>query len=160
MSSGKYFGQPSVMDPQRKAYLIEAAAEAQPYPPEAALAKAWLQANLDQYEDLDWQKHVGIGVQLGGDYDVSIQKMAANATRRRVDLVAYRDGTATLIELKDHVDWAAVRQALDYDDLWKTAPQDPPVSAVLVVGRTGDADIMATAAAKGVTVELLPQVQV
>lgn len=148
------------MDPQRKAYLIEAAVEAQPYPPEAALAKAWLTANIDQYDDIDWQKHVGIGVQLGGDYDVSIQKMAANATRRRVDLVAYGHLGATLIELKDHVDWAAVRQALDYEDLWTVAPTDPPVYEVLVVGRTGDADIVATAAAKGVTVELYPQVQV
>jgi hypothetical protein len=147
------------MDPQRKSYLIEAATEAQPYPPEAALARAWLEANLDQYEDIDWQKRVGEGVDLGPDYTPNIQAMAYQATRKRVDLVAYRDDTATLIELKDHVDLAAVRQALAYAELWQVDPADPPVAAVLVVGRTGDAGIAETAAAKGVTVDLMPQVQ-
>ena len=146
------------MDPQRKAYLIECAAEAQPYPPESALAKAWLEANIDQYQDVDWQKRVGRGVELGGDYDPSIQKMAYHATRRRVDLVAYSDLGATIIELKDHVDLAAVRQARDYGDLWHIAPIDPPLVGLVVVGHTGDADIANTAAALGVTVELLPQV--
>src|SRR5215472_7511127 len=129
------------MDPQRKSYLIEAAAEAQPYPPESALAKAWLIANIDQYEDIDWQKRVGLGVNLGGDYPDWVQTMAFNATRKRVDLVAYLAAGATIIELKDHVDLAAVRQALEYAELWKIAPADPPVAAVVVVGRTGDASI-------------------
>ena len=145
------------MDPTRKQYLIEAATEAQPYPPEAALAKAWLTANLDQYDDLDWQKRVGRGVELGDDYSESIQKMAAQATRKRVDLVAYGELGATIIELKDHVDLAAVRQARDYADLWQIAPIDPPLVAVIVVGRTGDVAIADTAAALGITVELLPQ---
>lgn len=148
------------MDPQRRAYLIEAAVEAQPYPPEAALAKAWLQANLDQYQDLDWQVRVGLGVQLGGDYDVSIQKMAYHATRKRADLVAYGDTGATIVELKDHVDLAAVRQAREYGDLWHVDPIDPPLAAVVVVGRTGDAAIADTAAQLGVTVELLPLVRI
>src|SRR5215468_3440154 len=148
------------MDPKRREYLIETAVEAQPYPPEAALAKAWLEANLDQYEDIDFQKHVGFGVELGADYPDYIQRMAFNATRRRVDLVAYKGLEATIVELKDHVDLAAVRQAAEYAVLWRTSPIDPPVVAVLVVGRTGDASIAQTAAALGVTVELLPQVKV
>ena len=147
------------MDPARKAYLIEAAAAAQPYPPEGALAKAWLEANLDQYDDIDWQKHVGYGVDLGPDYPLEIQKMAYNATRKRVDLVAYNAAGATLIELKDHVDLAAVRQARGYAALWQIDPVDPTVAAVVVVGRTGDAAIADTAAALGVTVELLPEAQ-
>jgi len=148
------------MDPQRRAYLIEAAAEAQPYPPEAALAKAWLEANIDQYEDIDWQTRVGPGVQLGGDYAEAIQRMAYQATRKRVDLVAYGAAGATILELKDHVDLAAIRQAREYGDLWQQEPIDPALAAIVVVGRTGDADIAATAAALGVTVELLPLVQV
>lgn len=144
------------MDPQRKSYLIEAACEAQPYPPERALAFNWLTANIDQYDDIDWQKRVGPGLQLGGDYLPGVQAMAYQATRKRADLVAYRNNATTIIELKDHVDLAAVRQALEYAALWKFAPADPPVAAVLVVGNTGDADIVNTAAAQGVTVELMP----
>lgn len=143
------------MDPQRKSYLIEAACEAQPYPPERALAYDWLTANIDQYDDIDWQKRVGPGVQLGGDYSPGVQSMAYHATRKRADLVAYRNNTTTIIELKSHVNLAAVRQALDYAQLWKFAPTDPPVAAVLVVGNTGDADIVNTAAAQGVTVVLM-----
>jgi len=148
------------MDPQRRAVLIESAAEAQPYPPEAALAKAWLEANIDQYWDIDAQVRVGRGVELGDDYSPNIQKMAAQATRKRVDLVAYDEDGATLIELKDHVDLAAVRQAQQYRELWISAPTDPAVIAVVVVGRTGDADIEQTALPFGVTVELFPQVTV
>src|SRR6516164_5737613 len=103
-----------MMDQQRRAYLIEAATEAQPYPPEAALAKAWLEANIDQYDDVDFQKHCGPGLKVGNAYPDYIQKMAYNATRKRADLVAYLDLTATIVEFKDHVDLAAVRQALDY----------------------------------------------
>ena len=143
------------MDPQRKAYLIEAASEAQSYPPERQLAYEWLTANIDQYDDIDWQKRVGPGVRLEGDYSPEIQSMAYQATRKRADLVAYRNDTTTIIELKDHVDLAAVRQALEYARLWVTAPTDPPVAAVVVVGNTGDADIVNTAASQGVTVELL-----
>ena len=148
------------MDPQRRSYLIEAAAEAQPYPPENALAKAWLEANIDQYEDIDWQKRVGLGVYLGADYPEWVQRMAFNATRKRVDLVAYQSVGATIIELKDHVDLAAVRQAVNYAELWDISPATPPVAAIVVVGRTGDASIADTAATLGVSVELLPQVQV
>ena len=147
------------MDPVRKTYLIEAASEGQPYPPEAALANAWLKANLDKYADIDWQKRVGYGVELGTEYDESIQQMAYQATRKRVDLVAYNGAGATIIELKDHVDLAAVRQAAQYAVLWRDSPVDPPVVAVVVVGRTADAAIADAAAALGVTVELLPQVQ-
>ena len=160
MSSGEYLELQSMMPPQRKAYLIEAASEGQPYPPEAALAKAWLEANLDQYGDLEWQKHVGLGVDLGSDYSPNIQKMAYHATRKRIDLVAYAPAGATIVELKDHVNLAAVRQALDYRDLWQIDPYDPPVVAVVVVGRTGDADIVNTAGQLGVSVELLPEVQI
>lgn len=147
------------MDPQRRASLIESAVEAQAYPPEAALAKAWLEANIDQYWNVDAQVRVGPGVDLGPEYSPNIQKMAAQATRKRVDLVAYDADGATIIELKDHVDFAAVRQAVQYRDLWNVAPIDPPVKAVLVVGRTGDANIATTAALQGVTVELIPQVK-
>lgn len=147
--------QTSKMDPQRKSYLIEAACEAQPYPPERALAYDWLTAKIDLYDDIDWQKRVGPGVTLGAEYSPGVQAMAYQATRKRVDLVAYRNNTTTIIELKDRVDLAAVRQALEYADLWKFAPTNPPVAAVVVVGNTGDADIVNTAAAQGVTVELL-----
>jgi len=146
------------VDSKRRAYLIEAAAEAQPYPPEAALAAAWLEAHIDQFEDIDWQKRVGAGVSLGPEYDANIQAMAEQATRKRVDLVAYRDGGAVIVELKDHVDRAAVRQANEYAELWQIAPGSPPVIEVRVVGRTGDAAIDVTAAALGVIVELLPLV--
>lgn len=145
------------MDTQRKNYLIEAACEAQPYPPERAIAQAWLQSNIDNFEDIDWQKRVGPGVDLGPDYHPNIQAMAYNATRKRVDLVGYANDATTIIELKDHVDLAAIRQALNYAELWKVSPTLPPVAAVLVVGRTGDAGIVENAAALGVTVQLLPQ---
>lgn len=143
------------MDAQRKAYLIEAACEAQPYPPERQLAHDWLTAHIDGYDDIDWQKRVGSGVALGNEYSPGIQAMAYQATRKRVDLVGYLNNATTIIELKDHVDLAAVRQALDYGELWKIAPTNPPVTAVMVVGNTGDADIVQTAAAQGVTVELI-----
>jgi hypothetical protein len=146
------------MDQQRRAYLIEAATEAQPFPPEAALAKAWLEANIHQYDDLDWQKHVGPGVELGSEHHPNMQKMAYHSSRKRADLVAYQGQSATIVEFKDHVDLAAVRQALGYADLWRHSPADPPVGAVVVVGRSGDAGIIDTAAALGVTVELLPHV--
>lgn len=145
------------MDPLRKSYLIEAATEAQPYPPERQLAHDWLTANIDDYDDVDWQKRVGAGVTLGADYSPGVQAMAYQATRKRADLVAYRDNTTTIIELKDHVDLAAVRQALEYAELWKIAPANPPVVAVVVVGNTGNAGIVDTAAAQGVSVELMTQ---
>lgn len=145
------------MDPQRKAYLIEAACEAQPYPPERELAFRWLTDNIDDYDDIDWQKRVGPGVQLGGDYSLGVQAMAYNASRKRADLVAYLNNSTTIIELKDHVDLAAVRQALEYAELWKIAPTTPPIAAVVVVGNTGDPDIINIAGGQGVSVELIPQ---
>ena len=143
------------MDQQRKSYLIEAASEAQPYPPERGLAQDWLADNIDAYDDIDWQKRVGGGTVLGAEYSPGVQAMAYQATRKRVDLVAYLNNTATIIELKDHVDLAAVRQALEYAELWKVAPTTPLVVAVVVVGNTGDAEIVDTAAALGVSVELM-----
>lgn len=143
------------MDPQRRAYLIDAASEAQPYPPERLLAQEWLTANIDDYTDVDWQKRVGPGVTLGAEYSPGIQAMAYQATRKRVDLVVYSDNSATIVELKDVVDLAAVRQALDYAQLWKIAPTDPPVGAIVVVGNTGTADIQDIAATMGVSVELM-----
>jgi hypothetical protein len=143
------------MTSERRTYLVTAATEAQPYPPEADLARRWLEANIDDYDDIDWQKRVGVGVQLGADYTETMQAVAAQATRKRVDLVAYSTAGAVLIELKNHVDLAAIRQAANYAQLWAVAPATPPVAAVLVVGNTGDPEVAEIAVGFGVTVELI-----
>ena len=144
------------MDPQRRQYLISAASEAQSYPPEQSLAEAWLERNIDAYDDITWQKRVGEGVQLGAEYSPGVQQMAYHSSRKRVDLVAYKDNQAILIELKDHVDIQSVWQALNYASHWRINPKDPPVAAILVIGRTGDPGILDAAGEMGVTVELLP----
>ena len=148
------------MTPERIVYLVELARETGSTPAEGAIAAAFVKRHAADYEDFDFQKRVGHGQQLPSGTD---PKMAAGwyqATRRRVDLVGYTAGGATLVEAKDVVTWAAVRQAAEYRDLWAVIPQKPPVRAVVVIGRAIDAGIEQRATELNIQVELFPGVEV
>lgn len=148
------------MTPERVAYLVELARETGSTPLESAIAAAFVERHAADYEDFDFQKRVGHGQQLPAGTDPKMAVGWYHATRRRVDLVGYTAAGSTLIEAKDVVTWAALRQAGEYRDLWAVIPQIPPVTAVIVIGRSIEAGIAQRAADLNIQVELFPDLAV
>ena len=144
------------MSPDRIDYLVELAGESGSTPTEGAIAAAFVRRHAADYDDFDFQKRVGHGQQLPAGSDPGAAAGWYQATRKRVDLVGYTQAGATLIECKDIVTWAALRQASEYRDLWAIIPQKPPVIAVIVAGRTIDPGITQRAADLNIQVELFP----
>lgn len=144
------------MDQRTKQYLLAEALATQSTPLEGAIVHAWLTAHLDELTNADFQKRVGTGLVLSDEYGANVQKIAYHATMRRVDLVGYTDKGAILVEAKDHVDYAALRQVQDYARRWAQRPTTPAVVGLVVAGRTGDPSIVEIGATMGVTVELFP----
>lgn len=142
------------MDAARLPYFLELATESQSSAVEGALARWWTELHFADYDGFAYQKHVGRGQTLEGAADAKAARVWYHATRKRVDLAAYRDGTTTIVEFKDHIDGAAVRQARDYRDLWAIAPSSPPVVAVIVAGRTADPGAAEYASQYDIKVEL------
>ena len=127
---------------------------------EGALARAFVLAHHEDYDDFDFQKHVGHGTLPPPEVDQSLAPVWFHATRKRVDIVGYRERGADLIEVKDEITWPALGQLTDYRDDWKLAPGKPEVADLIVIGRTIDAGIGDRAAVLGIRFELFPDVAV
>ena len=148
------------MSPSRVAYLAELAAESGSTMLEGALARAFVLRHHEDYDDFDFQKHVGHGTLPPPEVDQSLAPVWFHATRRRVDVVGYRAAGVDLVEVKDEITWPALAQLCDYLINWKLAPQKPEVADLIVIGRSIDAGIGDRAAALGIRYELFPDVGV
>ena len=148
------------MTPSRVAYLAELAAESGSTMLEGALAREFVLAHHEHYDDFDFQKHVGHGSLPPAEVDPSLATVWFHATRKRVDIVGYREAGADLVEVKDEITWPALGQLTDYADQWKLAPGKPEVAELIVVGRSIDAGIGDRATLLGIRFELFPDVGV
>lgn len=146
------------MTPERKAYLLSLTRFPQMTVNESSIVHQWLLAHADEYDDVDFNPHVGNSLSLGPEYDETTQRQAALLSQKRIDILAFKGNEVTIIEVKLRISLSALGQLLGYSLLYQM--EHPETGAVHLVAIAHDAliDAAEVLQAHGVHVELYPNV--
>lgn len=92
-----------------------------------------------EFERFDYDLPVGKGVDPGAEVSEVLRKDYIDLTRKRIDAVGYRSGTATLFEVKPRAATTALGQLLTYANLFaQTYPGIPIVGSAVVTSLIND----------------------
>ncbi|MBA7569123.1 hypothetical protein ES708_10861 [subsurface metagenome] len=102
---------------------------------------SWIRTHGHYFSGIDYDIHVGQGLEPDKDQSYQLQQMWVSLTRKRIDVVGYRPGEIWLIEVKDRPTVAVIGQCLSYQILYGIdfSPATPPIPC-LVAGSI-EADI-------------------
>lgn len=125
-------------------------------PREVLIWKAWLGLHASEFDRFVYNERVGSGFDPGAGYEQSMRAMAIANSQKRLDVVAWKDSQATIIECKDRAGAAAVGQLLTYAPLWAMAHPDVPRPMLRLVSNRLQPDIGLVAAYYGIAVDVVP----
>jgi hypothetical protein len=147
-------------------------------PREVLVFRGWLKFHEREFDGFDWNTRIGKGVDPGEGWSISDRRMAVLNSRKRIDVVAWKSGRVTLIEVEDNPGLSNFGQIIGYEVLWrdfvdqrgpsgldvllgidKYYPPDLPLDRnprlLVVCARIGD-DAMMVLTRSGVLVEVIP----
>lgn len=123
---------------------------------ESKIAKSWLAKHRDDYERVVFNMRLGAGVQLPPGTPDYILKAAKAGTTKRTDIVAFSNGSVTIVEAKEQATFGALGQLLGYRRLYlQDNPQTGHVDMV-IAAITQVADTAHVFAENNIKVELFP----
>lgn len=123
---------------------------------ESDIGKAWIAKHQQDYDSVEFDTHLGAGVQLPPGTPDYVIKSALASTTKRTDIIAHSRGSVTIVEAKEQVTLGAMGQLLGYRRLYLQAyPQTGHVDLV-VAGLSIVADIAHIFAENSIAVELFP----
>lgn len=94
---------------------------------ETALVQRWLTERGAEYQGFDFNLRVGRGVAPGANIPEPWRSAALEASRRIIDVVAYRADSIDLLEVKGRADPCAIGQIWAYSTLWDRDNPTTPV---------------------------------
>jgi hypothetical protein len=144
---------------------------------EILIWKNWLYQNSTRFDRYEYNVRLGDGVDPGPSYPDSSRRMWIANSMKRVDVVAVRGASVTIIEVEENPGLTAFGQLAGYAVLWRARivnggpalvhlslgveklfpddlPLDPNPSTLLVCARIGN-DALAVARSSGVAVEVV-----
>ena len=94
---------------------------------------SWIRQHGSYFSGIDYDVHVGQGLEPEKDQPYPMQMMWVSLTQKRIDVVGYRPNETWLIEVKDRPTTAAVGQCLSYKILYDIdfAPSSPPIPCLI-----------------------------
>jgi len=126
-------------------------------PYEDLLARAWLRDFHPLYDYVEFQAHVGGGIDPGPDYEVSMRRMYRHNSQKRIDVLARGPMGVTIVEIKHRIDLAQLGQLIGYRWLWVHEHDAPAEHVELVaVGFLALEDVAHAMRANGVRLVLYP----
>lgn len=125
---------------------------------EDILARAWLRDFHPLYDSVEFQAHVGGGIDPGPEYDASMRRMYRHNSQKRIDALARGPLGVTIVEIKHRVDLAQLGQLMGYRWLWVHEHNAPAEYVELVaVGFVALEDVAHAMRANGVRLVLFPE---
>ena len=100
---------------------------------ETLLGQAWVREHGAPYVGFDFNVALGDGRDPGDRVPAPLRAAAIEASKPRVDLIAYADTYVDLLETKGRADMAAMGQLMTYEVLWNWQHPDLPVRLVGVI---------------------------
>ncbi len=105
-------------------------------PREIPIWEAWLQENKDKYDKFEYDVRVGESIVPPPGLDANIAEMAVSLAKKRIDVVAFKDGNPLIIEIKDYAGLTAIGQLVSYPLLYiDEFPESPKPGIMLLAQR-------------------------
>lgn len=124
-------------------------------PREIIVLRAWLRLHENEYDRFDYNVRIGTGFDPGPTVSDSIRQMAIVNSQKRIDAVAYKGNTVTLIEVKDRAGFSAVGQLVGYLHMWQAQYPDQARPRLLLVANRLQDDIPLVASGAGIEIDLV-----
>jgi len=87
----------------------------------------------DKFQTVDYDVHVGIGNNVSPEEETKITDQWQNLTKKRIDVIGWKNLQPTIIEVKKRVVLGTLGQVLGYRLLFKKERPDIPSPALLIV---------------------------
>ncbi len=94
----------------------------------------------NKFDTVDYDVHIGKGVSTDPIPDKSSKIYWADLTKKRIDVVAWKNDFVTIIEVKKRVSLSTLGQILGYKFLYLREHPEIPVVSVLIVCSSIDQD--------------------
>jgi hypothetical protein len=88
-------------------------------PREILIWRNWLKGNEPRFDRYEYNLRLGSGVDPGTGYSLEARQSAILNSRRRLDVIAFNLGRATIIEVEENPGLSAYGQLLGYETLWR-----------------------------------------
>lgn len=88
-------------------------------PADVAIWNRFLEKFPDEYDSVDYDVAVGTGRRYEGAADVAIVDGFEHLTRKKIDVVGYKEKSVHIIEVKPNAGASALGQAKSYELLYK-----------------------------------------
>lgn len=125
---------------------------------EDLLARAWLRDWHQFFDSVEFQAHVGGGIDCGDSYPDNLRRMYRHNSQKRIDALARGPFGVTIVEIKHRLDLAQLGQLIGYRWLWVHEHGDPYEHVELVaLGFTALEDVAHAMRANGVRLILYPE---
>ncbi len=94
----------------------------------------------DKFHTVDYDIHIGKGVNTDPIPEQSSKNYWADLTKKRIDVIGYKNNFVTIIEVKKRVGLYTLGQILGYKFLYLREHPETPVVSTLIVCSTIDQD--------------------
>jgi hypothetical protein len=122
--------------------------------PESRVIRDFLIARGADYDRFIFSARVGEAIPPDPDHLPGVQKSTVFSSMKRIDLIAWQGPEPTIIEAKIRVSTDALGKALMYRELFLRENPDATAPRLVVIGRFGDPDVLASLSTQGVDVYL------
>lgn len=109
----------------------------------------------DKFDRVDYDVHVGDGIEPDERLPANIVKMAIHLTQMRIDVVGYKGKNKTIIELKDRSTSSAIGQLIAYEQLYKRTFGTTQKFDLLLITNYITRDVLFVAAQNNITVTVV-----
>jgi len=111
-------------------------------PADIPVWERFLEAYGDAFIGFDYDVRVGEGIKPPPEVEDEFKKMWRELTKKRIDVVGYRDDYIAVIEVKPYARLSALGQAIAYRELYLRYFSPPQPVRALVVCERVDPDVM------------------
>lgn len=124
-------------------------------PREILIWRNWLKLHETEFERFDYNVRVGQGTDPGASYPEPERSMAIQISQKRIDVVAWKGGRVTLVEVEDRPGVSGPAQLAAYETLWRADNPTEGAPVMLLVVPRIQPDTLTVAVRAGIRVEIV-----
>lgn len=102
-------------------------------PGEIPIWEAWLQTHQGDFDSFEYDVRVGESIVPPPDLEANLHDMAVSLAKKRIDVVARKDGQPTIIEIKQYAGLTALGQLFAYPVLYAWEFPNETLPKVLLI---------------------------
>lgn len=123
---------------------------------QSRVTRAWLLQNAGRFDRVEFEVHVGKGAKPNPAWPDATRQQFLHQTQKRIDVVAWAGDYPVIVEVKRQLNIGAIGQCVSYRLLWMADNPEKPEPSMVMVGETADEDVITSAHAHGIDIELYP----